>query len=54
VHGGLNPTLGLVAPEAAGDLDIPVVATFHSWFAGSALCRCSGDRSSGGSTGIRP
>jgi phosphatidylinositol alpha-mannosyltransferase len=39
VHGGLNPTLGLVAPEAAGDLDIPVVATFHSWFAGSALCR---------------
>jgi phosphatidylinositol alpha-mannosyltransferase len=39
VHGGLNPTLGLVAPEAAGDLGIPVVATFHSWFAGSALCR---------------
>jgi phosphatidyl-myo-inositol alpha-mannosyltransferase len=39
VHGGLNPTLGLVAPDAAGDLGIPVVATFHSWFAGSALCR---------------
>ena len=39
VHGGLNPTLGLVAPGAAADLDLPVVATFHSWFAGSALCR---------------
>jgi len=39
VHGGLNPTLGLVAPDAAGDLWLPVVATFHSWFAGSALCR---------------
>jgi phosphatidylinositol alpha-mannosyltransferase len=39
VHGGLNPTLGLVAPEAAGDLGLPVVATFHSWFTGSALCR---------------
>jgi phosphatidylinositol alpha-mannosyltransferase len=39
VHGGLNPTLGLVAPDAAGDLDIPVVATFHSWFRRSALCR---------------
>jgi phosphatidyl-myo-inositol alpha-mannosyltransferase len=39
VHGGLNPTLGLVAPDAAGDLGVPVVATFHSWFAGSALCR---------------
>jgi phosphatidylinositol alpha-mannosyltransferase len=39
VHGGLNPTLGLVAPEAAGDLGLPVVATFHSWFAASALCR---------------
>lgn len=39
VHGGLNPTLGLVAPEAAWDLDLPVVATFHSWFARSALCR---------------
>ncbi len=39
VHGGLNPTLGLVAPLAAADLDLPVVATFHSWFAQSALCR---------------
>ena len=39
VHGGLNPALGLVAPDAAGDLDIPVVATFHSWFRRSALCR---------------
>jgi phosphatidylinositol alpha-mannosyltransferase len=39
VHGGLNPVLGLVAPDAAGDLDIPVVATFHSWFGRSALCR---------------
>ena len=39
VHGGLNPTLGLVAPEAARDLDIPVVATFHSWFHRSTLCR---------------
>jgi phosphatidylinositol alpha-mannosyltransferase len=38
VHGGLNPTLGLVAPAAAADLDLPVVATFHSWFARSALC----------------
>jgi phosphatidyl-myo-inositol alpha-mannosyltransferase len=39
VHGGLNPVLGLVAPDAAGDLDLPVVATFHSWFRRSALCR---------------
>ena len=39
VHGGLNPVLGLVAPAAAADLDIPVVATFHSWFRQSALCR---------------
>ena len=39
VHGGLNPTLGLLAPDAAGDLGLPVVATFHSWFARSALCR---------------
>ena len=39
VHGGLNPVLGLVAPEAAADLDLPVVATFHSWFRSSALCR---------------
>jgi phosphatidylinositol alpha-mannosyltransferase len=39
VHGGLNPVLGLVAPGAAEDLHIPVVATFHSWFRRSALCR---------------
>jgi len=39
VHGGLTPTLGLLAPEAAWDLDLPVVATFHSWFSRSALCR---------------
>jgi phosphatidyl-myo-inositol alpha-mannosyltransferase len=39
VHGGLNPTFGLVAPDAAWDLGLPVVATFHSWFARSALCR---------------
>jgi phosphatidylinositol alpha-mannosyltransferase len=39
VHGGLNPVLGLVAPDAAYDLGIPVVATFHSWFRRSALCR---------------
>jgi phosphatidyl-myo-inositol alpha-mannosyltransferase len=39
VHGGLNPVLGLVAPEAARDLDIPVVATFHSWFRRSLLSR---------------
>jgi phosphatidyl-myo-inositol alpha-mannosyltransferase len=39
VHGGLNPVLGLVAPQSAGDLDIPVVATFHSWFHRSALCQ---------------
>jgi phosphatidylinositol alpha-mannosyltransferase len=39
IHGGLNPTLGLVAQDAAGDLELPVVATFHSWFAGSALCQ---------------
>lgn len=38
VHGGLNPVLGLIAPEAAHDLDVPVVATFHSWFRRSVLC----------------
>jgi phosphatidylinositol alpha-mannosyltransferase len=32
VHGPLAPTLGLVAPEAARELGMPVVATFHSWF----------------------
>src|SRR5206468_3049544 len=35
VHGGLNPTLGLVAPRAAWRAGIPVVATFHTWFARS-------------------
>jgi phosphatidylinositol alpha-mannosyltransferase len=35
VHGGLHPTLGLLAPRAAWRADIPVVATFHSWFPGS-------------------
>ena len=39
VHGGLNPTLGLVGPDAADDLGVPVVATFHSWFADSVLLR---------------
>jgi phosphatidylinositol alpha-mannosyltransferase len=39
VHGGLNPVLGLVGLAAAHDLGIPVVATFHSWFRRSALCR---------------
>jgi phosphatidyl-myo-inositol alpha-mannosyltransferase len=39
VHGGLTPVLGLIGPDAAGDLDLPVVATFHSWFRQSALCR---------------
>lgn len=39
VHGGLNPVLGLVAPDAAHALGIPVVATFHSWFRRSVLCR---------------
>jgi phosphatidyl-myo-inositol alpha-mannosyltransferase len=37
VHGGLAPVLGLVAPSAAHALDIPAVATFHSWFKSSAL-----------------
>jgi phosphatidyl-myo-inositol alpha-mannosyltransferase len=39
VHGGLAPTLGLVAPWAAWRVGIPVVATFHSWFARSIGCR---------------
>ena len=39
VHGGLDPVLGLVAAGAAHDLGVPVVATFHSWFRRSALCR---------------
>ena len=32
VHGGLAPTFGVVAPEAAWRAGIPVVATFHTWF----------------------
>lgn len=32
VHGGLNPVFGILAPQAAIRLDIPVVATFHTWF----------------------
>jgi len=32
VHGGLNPTLGIVAPWAAWRAGVPVVATFHTWF----------------------
>lgn len=39
VHGGLAPTLGLAAPSAAWRAGIPVVATFHSWFARSIGCR---------------
>ena len=39
VHGGLAPTLGLAAPFAAWRAGIPVVATFHSWFARSLGCR---------------
>lgn len=36
IHGGLAPTFGLVAPLAAWNAGIPVVATFHSWFPRSA------------------
>jgi phosphatidyl-myo-inositol alpha-mannosyltransferase len=32
VHGGLAPTFGVVAPQAAWRAGIPVVATFHTWF----------------------
>ncbi|HKW41679.1 MAG TPA: glycosyltransferase family 4 protein [Gemmatimonadales bacterium] len=39
VHGGLAPTLGLAAPAAAWRAGIPVIATFHSWFARSLGCR---------------
>src|SRR6059036_3699253 len=39
VHGGLAPTFGLAAPFAAWRIGIPVVATFHSWFARSVGCR---------------
>src|SRR5207247_2635668 len=38
VHGGLAPTFGLAAPFAAWRIGIPVVATFHSWFARSVGC----------------
>lgn len=37
VHNGLAPTLGVVAPLAAWDVGLPVVATFHSWFPKSHL-----------------
>ena len=36
VHGGLAPTLGIVAPRAAIRAGIPVIATHHSWFPRSA------------------
>jgi len=39
VHGGLAPTLGIVGPLAASDAGLPVVATFHSWFAKSHALR---------------
>ena len=39
VHGGLAPTLGLLAPRAAERVGIPAVATFHSWFRRSAAAR---------------
>lgn len=39
VHGGLNPTLGIVAPRAAARAGIPVVATFHTWFPPSTALR---------------
>jgi phosphatidylinositol alpha-mannosyltransferase len=39
IHNGLAPTLGVVAPLAAWDLDLPVVATYHSRFAKSHLLR---------------
>ena len=39
VHGGLAPTLGLLAPRAAQKVGIPAVATFHSWFRRSVALR---------------
>jgi len=39
IHGGLAPTFGIVGPLAASDLGLPVVATFHSWFAKSRALR---------------
>lgn len=32
LHSALTPTLGIIGLEAAKRLDLPVVATFHSWF----------------------
>ncbi len=39
IHGGLAPVFGIVAQDAADELNIPVVATFHSWFRHSNLYR---------------
>ena len=39
IHGGLAPTFGILGPLAAWDIDLPVVATFHSWFPKSHLLR---------------
>jgi len=39
VHGGLGPTLPLLAPRVAYRLGIPAIGTFHSWFPRSALYR---------------
>jgi phosphatidyl-myo-inositol alpha-mannosyltransferase len=39
LHGALAPTLGLVAQDAAEEIGVPVVATFHSWFRRSIACR---------------
>jgi phosphatidylinositol alpha-mannosyltransferase len=39
IHGGLAPTFGILGPLAAWDVDLPVVATFHSWFPKSHLLR---------------
>lgn len=39
LHGALAPTLGLVAQDAAEEVGVPVVATFHSWFRRSNLAR---------------
>ena len=38
VHGGLAPTFGVLAPLAARQAGIPVVATFHCWFESSPAC----------------
>lgn len=39
VQDGLAPVLGPVAAGAAHRIDVPVVATFHSWFPRSVGCR---------------